>query len=67
MNSTPSDDIQPSNYPKGMYIRNPNATTRAEQKEPDIHTQTEKILFKSRIFLSDSEMTVVGYPIQMSY
>jgi hypothetical protein len=38
---TPPDDIQPSNYPKGMYIRNPNATTRAEQKEPDIHTFEE--------------------------
>jgi hypothetical protein len=52
---------------KRMYIRNPNAAAKVEKREPDIHTQTEKYLFKSRNFLSDLEMMLAGYTVQTAY
>jgi hypothetical protein len=50
-----------------MYIRNPDAAAKAYQREPDIDTLGEKILSKSRGFLSDSEMMLAGYTIPTSY
>jgi hypothetical protein len=50
-----------------MYIRNPDAAAKAYQRGPDIDTLGEKILFNSRSFLSDSEMSVSGYTVQRDY
>jgi hypothetical protein len=50
-----------------MYIREADISSIVPKKFPDIHTPGEKILFRSRIFLSDSGNRLSGYTILIAY